>query len=85
MGTRQIELKAFGFGLSAAIAVITILCWVAAIIFPTYQATHNWLMLFSAAEAGSLRNLIEGVINAVIASWIIAVIFTVIYNRTAKG
>lgn len=85
MSNRQIELKAFGFGLSAAIAAITILCWVAVILFPRYQATHNWLLLFSAAEVGSLRNLIEGVINAVIASWIIAVIFTLIYNRTASG
>jgi hypothetical protein len=85
MDTRQIDLKAFGFGLSAALAAITILCWIAVIILPTYQATHNWLLLFSAAEVGSLRNLVEGVINAVIASWIIAAIFTVIYNRTAKG
>jgi uncharacterized protein YqhQ len=81
MSTHRIEFKAFGLGLAAAIVASNLLCAAVAVVLPTYQATHNWLLLFSPAEVGSLRNLVEGIVNGIIVSWIFAAVFTAVYNR----
>src|SRR5512146_3083162 len=71
------------WGLSAAFVVLFILCFLAALLFPTASLAHNWLGLFSTAPVGSVAQLIEGVIWNVLLAWIAAVIFGVVYNRLA--
>ena len=85
MQTAKLDLKAFGWGLSTALVALLILCEAAAVILPTWQLAHNWLTLFSAAEVGSLRNIVEGIIYSAIFGWISAVILVTIYNRLAKS
>jgi hypothetical protein len=85
MNTTKLDLMAFGWGLSAALVVLVILCALAAMIFPGWSLAHNWLTLFSAADVGSLRNLIEGVISSVIMGWITATILVLVYNRLVRS
>ena len=54
-------------------------------ILPGWQLAHNWLILFSAAEVGTFRNLIDGVIYSVIFGWITAAALVAIYNRLLKS
>ena len=80
METSKLDLKAFGFALSGALVVLLILCAVAAMLLPGWQLAHTWLTLFSAAEIGSLRNFIDGIVFSVIFGWITAAVLVPIYN-----
>lgn len=81
MERKTVNLKALGIALSGTVTLITIVCGLAAMLLPWYQATHNWLNLVATGDPGSVRNLVEGVFNGVIFSWIAAVVFAVLYNR----
>ena len=81
MEKSRLDLMAFGWALSGALVVLLVVCEAAAVILPGWQLTHAWLALFSSAEVGSLRNLIEGVISSAIFGWIIASVLVSIYNR----
>ena len=80
----KLDLVAFGWALSGTLVVLLVICEAAAIILPGWQLTHNWLMLFSAAEAGTLRNLIEGVVASAIFGWIAAAVLVAIYNKLIR-
>lgn len=84
MEKSKLDLLAFGWALSGALVVLLVLCEAAAIVLPGWQLTHTWLTLFSAAEVGSLRNLVEGVIASAIFGWIIAAVLVTIYNRLVR-
>ena len=84
METSKLDLLAFGWALSGALVVLLILCEAAAMILPEWQLAHNWLMLFSTAEAGSFRNLIDGIIFSAVFGWIVAVVLVSIYNRLVR-
>ena len=64
---------------------LLVLCEAAAVILPGWQLAHNWLSLFSAAEIGGFRNLIEGIVFSVIFGWIAAAELVIIDNRLIKG
>jgi hypothetical protein len=85
MDRQPLDLAGFGWGLSGALVVLLLICEIAAWIFPGWVLSHNWLMLFSAAEAGSLRNLLDGVVFSVLFGWIAAAVLVVIYNRVVKN
>jgi hypothetical protein len=85
MNKTKLDLMAFGWGLAAALVVLLILCEAAAIILPGWQLAHNWLLLFSTAEVGSLRNFIEGIIFSIIMGWIGAAVLVLIYNRLVRS
>lgn len=85
MENSKLNLVAFGWALSGALVVLLVLCEAAAVILPGWQLVHNWLMLFSIAEAGSFRNLIEGVVFSAIFGWIMAVVLVSIYNRLVRS
>ena len=80
MEKSRLDLMAFGWALSGALVVLLVLCEAAAVILPGWQLTHAWLTLFSSAEVGSLRNLIDGVIASAIFGWITAAVLVTIYN-----
>lgn len=81
MDKSRLDLMAFGWALSGALIVLLVVCEAAAVILPGWQLTHAWLALFSSAEVGSLRNLIEGIIASAIFGWITAAVLVTIYNR----
>jgi hypothetical protein len=84
MENSKLDRMAFGWALSGALVVLLILCEAAAIILPGWQLSHNWLSLFSAAEVGSLRNFIEGIVASAIFGWITAAVLVTIYNRLMR-
>jgi hypothetical protein len=69
--------------LSAVLVVAYVLCVAAALVAPTAPLAHGWVSLFSVAEMGTLRNLVEGVVASIVFSWVASAIFTPIYNRLA--
>ena len=75
---------AFGWGLSGALVVLLVLCEAAAMIAPGWQLAHTWLGLFSIAEIGSLKNLIDGIVASLLFGWITAVVLVTIYNRLIR-
>jgi hypothetical protein len=84
MENSKLNLVAFGWALSGALVVLLVLCEAAAMILPGWQLAHNWLMLFSTAEVGSFRNLIDGIISSAGFGWITAVVLVSIYNRLVR-
>lgn len=78
-----VNIVALGWGLTATLVALFVVCALAAMLFPTLSFSHNWLGLFSTAPAGSLANLIEGIIWNVVFAWVSAVIFGLVYNRFA--
>jgi uncharacterized membrane protein YeaQ/YmgE (transglycosylase-associated protein family) len=84
MENSKLNLVAFGWALSGALVVLLVLCEAAAMLLPGWRLTHNWLMLFSTAEVGSIRNLIDGIISSAVFGWIVAVALVLIYNRLVR-
>ncbi len=84
MENSKFDLVAFGWALSGALVVLFVLCEAAAMILPGWQLAHNWLMLFSTAEVGSIRNLFDGVVFSAIFGWITAAVLVSIYNRLVR-
>jgi hypothetical protein len=76
-----VDIMALGWGLSATLVALFVVCALAAMLFPTLPVAHNWLGLFSTAPAGSLWNLIEGVFWSIVFGWFSAGIFGLVYNR----
>jgi hypothetical protein len=72
-----------GWGLTATFVVLFVFCFLAALLFPSAELTHNWLSLYSTRPMGSAGQLIEGVIWNVVFAWIAAVIFGLVYNSLA--
>ena len=84
MENSKLNLVAFGWALSGALVVLLVLCEAAAIFFPGWRLAHNWLMLFSTAEVGSLRNFIDGIVFSAAFGWITAAVLVTIYNRLVE-
>jgi hypothetical protein len=84
-GSGPVFIVPLGWGLTATFVILFILCFLAALLFPTVSLAHNWLGLFSTAPTGSVTQLVEGLIWNVVFAWIAAVIFGVVYNRLAPG
>jgi hypothetical protein len=80
----KLNLMAFGWALSTALIVLFILCEAAAIVFPGWQLAHGWLALFSTADVGSVRNLMDGIVFSVVFGWITAGVLAPTYNWFAK-
>ena len=85
MENSKLDLMAFGWALSGALVVLLVLCEAAAKVLPGWQLAHNWLTLFSTAEAGTIRNLFDGVVFSAIFGWITAAVLVSIYNRLVRS
>ena len=78
----RLSISGLGFGFSAALIVLFVLCLLAALFFPMRLA-HGWVALFSDAPVSSTRLWVEGLIWSVAAGWLIALVFGTIYNWLA--
>jgi hypothetical protein len=75
-----VHIVPLGWGLTATFVVLFILFFIAALLFPNAELTHNWLSLYSTRPMGSVGQLIEGVIWNVVFAWIAAIVFGLVYN-----
>lgn len=75
----RLSISGLGWGFSAALVVLFVLCMLAALFFPIRLA-HGWVNLFSDAPIDSKQVWVEGLIWSVILGWLIAVVFGTIYN-----
>lgn len=73
--------NAFGLSLGLALAVLSLLCWLAVLVFPQIQLAHGWLGLFSASSEGSLAGGVTAIVVSLVAGWFTAFLMAVIYNR----
>ena len=77
----SINVVALGVAASAALVVLYVLCWLAAVILPDTALSHGWMTLFTPAPVGSVRALIEGVIWSIVFGWVITSVLALIYNK----
>jgi hypothetical protein len=79
-----VHIPALGWALTITLVVLYLLCWIAALAVRELPLAHGWLLLFSTAEPGSLRSLIEGSVASVAFAWISALLFGQAYNRLSR-
>ncbi len=77
-----LKLAAFGWGLSAALAVLYILCWLAVLVVP--GLAHGWLALFSIQPAGTLGGLVTGIVLSIAMGWVTAAVLVPVYNNLLR-
>lgn len=78
-----IHIPALGWGLSAALVVIFVLCFLATVLLSELPLAHSWIELFTIAPMGSLRNFVEGVAGSFVTGWIAGAVLGWVYNRVA--
>lgn len=79
----ELKLAPFAWGLSAALVVLYILCWLAVLVAP--DLAHGWLGLFSTEPGGSVTGLIIGVVVSLIMGWVAAAILVSVYNAALRS
>ena len=75
----RLSISGLGWGFSAALVVLFVLCMLAALFLPVRLA-HGWVSILSDAPLDSGKVWVEGLIWSVILGWLIAVVFGTIYN-----
>jgi hypothetical protein len=75
----RLSISGLGWGLSAALVVLFVLCMLAALFLPMRLA-HGWVALLSDAPIDSSRVWGEGLIWSVVIGWLIAAVLGSIYN-----
>ena len=79
-----VDIPALGWALTITFVLLYLLCWAAALVVPDLPLAHGWLLLFSTAEPGSARSLVEGVVASLVFAWITALLFGWAYNRLSR-
>ena len=82
--TDPVDVMSLGWALTVTFVVLYLLCWLAAVVVPNLPLAHGWLLIFSVAEPGSGKSLIEGVIGSVVFAWISALLFGLTYNALRR-
>lgn len=77
--------NAFGLSLGLSLAILSLLCWGAVLMFPQVPLAHGWLSLFSLAPAGSFVGGITAVLVSFVAGWFAAFLMATIYNRLVRS
>jgi hypothetical protein len=75
----RLSISGLGWGFSAALVVLFVLCMLAALFMPM-RVAHGWVALLSDAPILSTRVWVEGLIWSVVAGWLIALVFGTVYN-----
>jgi hypothetical protein len=76
----RLNIIALGWGLSAALVVLFVLCLVVALVLPGWPASHGWVGLFSVAPLTSFRVWIDGVVFSIVFGWVSGLVLGVVYN-----
>jgi hypothetical protein len=75
----RLSISSLGWGFSAALVVLFLLCLLTALMLPMPIA-RGWVALFSDAPLGSGRLWVEGLLWCIVAGWLIALVFGTVYN-----
>lgn len=75
----RLSISGLGWGFSAALVMLFVLCMLAALFLPL-RAAHGFVSLLSEADVRSTRIWIDGLIWSVVVGWLIALVFGTIYN-----
>ena len=75
----RLSISGLGWGFSAALVVVFVLCVLAALFVPLRPA-HGWVSMFSDAPLDSSKVWVDGLIWSIVIGWTIAVVFGTIYN-----
>lgn len=78
----ELKLSPFAWGLSAALVVLYVLCWLAVLVAP--NLAHGWLGLFSTEPAGSLSGLLIGVVVSIVMGWVAGAVLVGVYNAALR-
>ena len=79
-----LNIVALGWGLSAALVVLFVICLAVALVFPDWQASHGWIGLFSVAPTTSIRVWIDGIVFSLVFGWIAGAVLGLAYNRLVR-
>jgi hypothetical protein len=77
--TGRLSISGLGWGFSAALVALFVLCMLSALFLPM-RAAHGYLALFSDAPVPSTRLWVEGLIWSLVVGWLIALVFGTVYN-----
>lgn len=75
----RLSIAGLGWGFSAALVALFILCMLSVLFFPLRPA-HGYVALFSDAPVPSTRLWAEGLIWSIAVGWLIALVFGTVYN-----
>ena len=75
----RLSISGLGWGFSAALVALFVLCMLAALFMPLRLA-HGWVNFLSDAPIDSSRVWVEGLIWSIALGWLIALVFGTIYN-----
>jgi hypothetical protein len=78
----ELKLAPFAWGLSAALVVLYVLCWLAVLIAP--DLAHGWLGLFSTQPPGSIGGLVIGIVVSAVMGWVAAAVLVPVYNAALR-
>jgi hypothetical protein len=78
----ELSLAPFAWGLSTALVVLYVLCWLAVFVAP--GLAHGWLALFSTEPPGSVSSLVVGVVVSIVMGWIAAAVLVTVYNALIR-
>lgn len=76
--------KGASIALALTLVVVFMLCAIAQYMDLGFQASHMWLNLFSAADMGSARMWIEGLLASLVVGGVTGFVFASSYNRFAR-
>lgn len=74
-----------GIALATTLLLAYAACWLVAASAYGAPFAHAWLGLFSAEDAGSIDQLVEGSIYSVVAAWFAGLIFAPVYNLVSRA
>lgn len=75
----RLSISGLGWGFSAALVALFVLCMLAALFMPLRLA-HGWVNFMSDAPIDTARVWVEGLIWSIALGWLIALVFGTIYN-----
>jgi hypothetical protein len=87
VANNSLSIVALGWGLSAALFVLFVICLVAALVFPDLPASQGWtawIALFSVSPITSVRVWIDGIGFSLVFGWVTAVVLGSVYNRLVR-
>jgi hypothetical protein len=79
-----LNIVALGWGLSAALVILFVICLAVALLVPGWQASHGWIGLFSLAPMTSVRVWIDGIVFSIVFGWVSAVVLGLVYNHLIR-
>jgi len=79
-----LDVIALGWGLSAALVVLFVICLAVALVFPEWRGSHAWVGLLSLAPMTSARVWIDGILFSIVFGWVAGVVLGLVYNALIR-